>query len=273
MKRAIVIIIILFAGTGAIAYPYISDFFARKNGSVTIREYETEVATYDEEALNAMWAEAEEYNESLVGQPVHDPFIENTGMAMPDDYGRILNVGGVMGSVEIPKIGVDLPIYHGTSESVLEKGAGHLEGSTLPVGGISRHSVLTGHSGLTHAKLFTDLTELEQGDLFFVHVLGKTLAYEVGQIKVVEPHVTDDLIRFPGKDYCTLLTCTPYGINTHRLLVRGERVEYVPEMQGAIVPARESNVNDMIFHAVVITSAIMLLVVIIALVRTKRRHE
>lgn len=273
MKRAFVIIIILLGGVGVLSYPTLSNYFAQKNGSTTIREYEKEVAAYDSEALDAMWAEAERYNESLAGQPVHDPFIENTGMAMPEDYGRVLDLNGVMGNVEIPKIDVNLPIYHGTNEGVLKKGVGHLEGSTLPVGGISRHSVLTGHSGLTHAKLFTDLTELKKGDLFFVHVLGRTLAYEVDQIKVVEPHVTGDLVRVSGKDYCTLLTCTPYGINTHRLLVRGERVEYVPAIRDAIVPIQESSVNDMVFHAVVITSAIMLAAIIIALIRTRRKHE
>jgi len=272
VKRILIIILILLLGIGVLSYPMVSNYLSERNSSKVIQKYEDSVAAYDEDLLDTAWAEAEAYNESLSGQPVHDPFLEGSGMAIPEDYANILNVEGIMGYVKIPKISVDLPIYHGTGEDVLKKGVGHLEGSTLPIGGESRHSVLTGHSGLVHARLFTDLIELKQGDLFFVYVLGKTLAYEVDQIKVVEPQTTEDLGRIEGQDYCTLLTCTPYGVNSHRLLVRGVRVDYAPEMEKAATPIT-SRLNNKVILAAVITSTVMLVLIVIALVRSKKRSE
>jgi len=143
----------------------------------------------------------------------------------------------------------------------------------MPIGGPSRHAVLTGHSGLTSARLFTDLTEMQIGDLFYLHVLGQTLAYKVDQIKIIEPQFTDDLKRVDGRDLCTLLTCTPYGINSHRLLVRGERVDYVPEEKAAIIPVRTSEADDMVMEAAIITSTIMLSLIIIVLIARRRRER
>ena len=220
-----------------------------------------------------MWEEAERYNETLTGRPTHDPFIDDEDIAMPDEYRQTLNIKGIMGYVDIPGIDVYLPIYHGTADHVLEKGAGHLEGSTLPLGGSFRHSVITGHSGLVHAKMFTDLTELAQGDLFYIHVLGEILAYEVEKITITEPHITDDLMVFDGKDYCTLLTCTPYGINTHRLLVRGERVEYNPEVKDSIRKISDSGADDTVARIAIITAAVMLLLIIAAIAMSAGKHR
>lgn len=276
MKRAIIAIIITLLGIGTLAYPKISNYLAEINGSQVIREYAEAIGKYSDEELAAAWAAAEQYNESLTGSPVHDPFLEGSGMALQDDYLEILDLGGIMGYVEIPKISVYLPIYHGTGEDALNKGIGHLEGSTMPIGGPDRHSVLTGHTGLVNAKLFTDLVELEKGDLFYIHVLGQILAYEVDQIKVVEPHVTEDLRRgIDKKDYSTLLTCTPYGVNSHRLLVRGIRTDYKPEVHDAITQISESGVDTVLTGAVIVTTAVMGTLVVIALVlaRKKRRKQ
>ena len=273
MKKAVILIIIVLLGVGALAYPSISDYLARKNGSELIQEYTVKLAELDDGTKSRMWAEAEKYNETLTGRPVHDPFIEGTGIAMPEEYRQTLNVDGIMGYVEIPSIDVYLPIYHGTGDNVLNKGAGHLEGSTLPIGGSYRHSVITGHSGLVHAKMFTDLTALTEGDLFYIHVLGETLAYEVDRITITQPHITDELVVFDGKDYCTLLTCTPYGVNTHRLLVRGERVEYNPEIKEAISQTTDSVANNPVVWVAVITAALMFLLIIIAVIVTRKRRR
>lgn len=273
MKRIAAIIIIALLGAGMLFYPAISNHLAEKNGSKAIETYAKQIAMLDEETLRMEWDKAEKYNENLTGSPVHDPFLEGSGIAMPEDYRWTLKVGGQMGYVEIPKIGVNLPIYHGTSDEVLQKGTGHLEGSTLPIGGAGRHSVITGHTGLVHAKIFTDLTELKKKDLFYIHVLGKLLAYEVDQIKIIEPQITGDLMCFEGKDYVTLMTCTPYGINSHRLLVRGERVPYDPEAKDRIKQAGPSNANAQIIRAAVITTAIVLTVIFIVAAAMRRKER
>ena len=218
----------LLCGIIALSYPHISQYFSEKNSTRATDEYAQKMQQMTEEKQREMWKEAEEYNENLTGSPVHDPFIPGSGVVMPDNYYKVLNVGGIMAAIEIPKINVKLPIYHGTSEKVLNKAAGHMEGSTLPIGGKGRHSVITGHTGLVHAKIFTDLTELTEGDRFYLKVLGETLAYEVDDITVIDPAETEQLSVVEGEDYVTLLTCTPYGVNSHRLLVRGKRTAYDP---------------------------------------------
>ena len=196
-----------------------------------MQHYEQTVTAQDDALLAEEWAKAEEYNENLAGDPVHDPFVPGSGYALPDNYLDVLNIDGVMGRITIPKIGVDLPIYHGTDAETLEKGVGHIESTSLPIGGEYRHAVLTGHRGLPSSELFTRLDELEPGDQFYLHVLDATLAYQVDQILTVEPQELETLVAEPGQDYVTLVTCTPYGINTHRMLVRGTRVPYVPEAE------------------------------------------
>lgn len=222
----------LFVGGAAVfCYPAISNYLNQKNQSRVVQTYEETVAAQDDALLAEEWAKAEEYNENLAGDPVHDPFVPGSGYALPDNYLDVLNIDGVMGRITIPKIGVNLPIYHGTDAETLEKGVGHIESTSLPIGGAYRHAVLTGHRGLPSAELFTRLDELEPGDQFYLHVLDATLAYQVDQILTVEPQELETLVAEPGQDYVTLVTCTPYGINTHRMLVRGTRVPYVPEAE------------------------------------------
>lgn len=233
-KRGIVkglMVFLLFGIAIALTmYPFISNWlFENKTDSVA-DAVEQAAQEMDNSEQQAALEAAREYNQVLANGHVKltDPFKEDTSQEDLAEYESLLNLtdDGVMGTIEIPVIDISLPIYHGTSESVLQKGVGHLHGTSLPVGGESTHTVLTGHTGLSKAKLFTDLTEMEEGDIFFLHVMGENLAYEVDQIKVVLPSELDDLKIVPGEDYCTLVTCTPYGVNSHRLLVRGVRTDY-----------------------------------------------
>ena len=275
IKRAIIAIIIFLLGLGSLLYPTISNLIFERNGSRARVAYEEQMAALDEETRNREWERAERYNRALTGQSVDGLFLDGSGMALPNDYESTLNIGGVMGYVEIPKIGVHLPIYHGTSDEVLEIGIGHIEGTTLPIGGETRHCVITGHTGRVQAKLFTDLNEMRVGDVFFIHVLGEVLAYKVDQLKIIEPEIIDDLRCFKGKDYFTLMTCTPYGINSHRLLVRGERTDYDPDAADQIEKVRFSLADIMLIKAAVITSIIVLIVFFIVLFfqRRKRKDE
>lgn len=218
-------------------YPFIANYlFEHKTDSVVDSVQQT-AEKLDDSEQKAEIEKAMRYNESLANGHVvlTDPFKEETIEEDTAEYESLLNLtnDGVMGTVEIPSINVSLPIYHGTSDAILKKGAGHLQGTSLPVGGASTHTVITGHTGLSNAKLFTDLIELDKGDIFFLEVMGEKLAYQVDQIKVVLPTEMDDLKIVPGEDYCTLLTCTPYGVNTHRLLVRGKRTDYQEAVDAA----------------------------------------
>ena len=229
LRYLAVILLILLAFCLA-AYPFISNWWVENSADSVVAALDATTEKTDTEELSAEIEAAREYNEALAGVRVNltDPF---DASAMGDgnpEYESLLCMteDGIMGYIQIPSINVNLPIFHGTSGTVLEQGAGHLEGTSLPVGGESTHTVLTGHTGLSSAKLFTDLTELAEGDIFFLNVFGERMAYKVGQITVVEPDDLDSLYIVDGKDYCTLVTCTPYGINSHRLLVRGERTDY-----------------------------------------------
>lgn len=227
-------VLFFLLGAGVFLYPFISNFLAEKNHEKVIDSYKAKVEKISSEDLEKEWEEAKIYNENLAGDPVHDPFIVGSGYAVPDNYNEVLNVdsSGVMCYLEISKINLNLPVYHGTSEEVLQRGAGHLEMTALPIGGENRRSVLTGHRGLPSAELFTRLDEMEVGDYFFIHVLDQTLAYQVNEIKTVKPEELQKLNVNPkGEDLVTLVTCTPYGVNTHRLLVTGERTDYVPEIK------------------------------------------
>lgn len=191
--------------------------------------YDKKAAEMSQKEINDALEKAREYNRELLGNVVlTDPFDPDAVKKQNEDYDNLLNIAGdgVMGSVEIPSIDVYLPIYHGTDSESLEKGAGHLENSSLPVGGKGTHSIISAHTGLPSAKMFDNLTEVKEGDVFYIHVLNRTLAYEVDQIKVVLPENVSDLLIDKNKDYVTLVTCTPYGINSHRLLVRGTRIPY-----------------------------------------------
>ena len=225
--RVIFCVIIFMTGLGIASYPFISNMVAQRHASQVVKDYETNVEEMDEEKIDAMKEAAKKYNEQLSNVVLVDD--ENENNEQGESYADLLNIGESLGYITIPKIDVNLPIYNGTSQDVLSKGVGHMEQSSYPLGGESTHCVLTGHRGLPSAVLFTDLDKLEIGDEFYLHVLDEILAYKVDQIKVVEPNESGDLEIIDGKDYCTLVTCTPYAINSHRLLVRGERTEYKGE--------------------------------------------
>lgn len=225
--RVIFCVIIFMTGLGIASYPFISNMVAQRHASQVVKDYETNVEEMDEEKIDAMKEAAKKYNEQLSNVVSVDD--ENENNEQGESYADLLNIGESLGYITIPKIDVNLPIYNGTSQDVLSKGVGHMEQSSYPLGGESTHCVLTGHRGLPSAVLFTDLDKLEIGDEFYLHVLDEILAYKVDQIKVVEPNESGDLEIINGKDYCTLVTCTPYAINSHRLLVRGERTEYKGE--------------------------------------------
>ncbi len=231
----LLLFLVLLAGVGILAYPAFSEYWNSFHSSRAIATYAEQVANLDTEKYQALWESALDFNERLQAMPNRWAMTEETKAA----YREELNVSGsgIMGYISIPKAEIDLPIYHGTSDGVLQIAVGHLEGTSLPVG--SRHSdeedfsqvdfgshcVLSGHRGLPSARLFSDIDMLEVGDTFILNILDQTLTYEVDQIKVIEPHDMTELAILPGRDLCTLFTCTPYGINTHRLLVRGTRIE------------------------------------------------
>ncbi len=239
----IIAVIFIIVGTGIFLYPSISNYFAEKNHVEAIRNYDKIVAGIEEDSIKEEKEKAQTYNENLSGDPVHDPFVLGSGYALPENYKEVLNLSedGIMGYIQIPKISVDLPIYHGTSEEVLEKGVGHIQNTSVPIGGSSTHSVLTGHTGLPNAELFTRLDELVVGDVFYIHILNERLAYKVYEIKVVLPDNIDELRITSGEDLVTLVTCTPYGVNSHRLLVKAERVEDYIENNGNTTEASNNS--------------------------------
>ena len=230
----LVICIIFLAGLSLLLYPFVANQWNNYRQKQLISGYEQVVS--DKEAAegidyDAERKKAEDYNEALLPCVLPDSFALAESSGVDPVYMNTLNIAGdeMMGSVEIPKINIKIPIYHTTEEEVLNKGAGHLEGSSLPVGGASTHAVISAHRGLPSASLFTDLDQLKEGDHFLIHVLNETLCYEVDKISVVKPEDTSALAVEDGQDLVTLLTCTPYGVNTERLLVRGHRVPYVEE--------------------------------------------
>ena len=230
-KNTIIIIcfiLVILLGAGAAAYPLIASINNEHTQSLVQTEYEEKLQQLDTSEIDAALAAAREYNKTISTVQIED--VDKIKADLPP-YEDLLNLAnnGIMGYIMIPAINIDLPIYHGTTGAAMEKGAGHMEGTSLPVGVIGTHAVISAHSGMASAKLFTDLDKLKLGDMFFITVCNQKLAYEVDNIAVVEP--TDiDLIRIDTQqDYVTLLTCTPYGVNTHRLLVRGHRVEMAEE--------------------------------------------
>lgn len=228
-KKYIGFALLFLLGLSILLYPTFSDAWNQYRNAKLINTYETAVNDLPDKDYDRLWKEAKRYNREHTVNTFVDAFDEKGDYILSDAYKKILDPDGegLMGSIEIPKIQARIAIYHGISDDVLEKGAGHVEGTSLPVGGKSTHAVLAAHRGLPSAKLFTDLDQMEIGDIFFLHILGKTLAYKIDQIKTVLPSETEDLDIIKGEDHVTLLTCTPYGVNTHRLLVRGTRTKYV----------------------------------------------
>lgn len=224
----LVLLLILLAGVILLAYPRVSDMWNRYENQQVIDGYQAQVSDLGEDRIQEMKTQAQAYNRNHKVNTIEDAFGSIYETEEDGSYEELLAVGndGQMGSIEIPKLNLSLAIYHGLGEDVLEKGVGHVPGTSLPIGGKGSHAVLAGHRGLPNASLFTDLDQLEVGDFFYIHVLDETLAYQVDQIKTVLPDQCQDLALVSGQDYLTLVTCTPYGINTHRLLVRGVRTAY-----------------------------------------------
>jgi len=226
--------ILFLVGVCVLLYPAFGNYWNQRREAKLINAYEQDVQAGSEDEFAATFADAEDYNRAQMGNALPDAFAEGE-QKIDEIYEQRLNIdgSGLMGYLEIPQIKVQIPVFHGTSEVVLEQGAGHLIGSSLPVGGESTHAVLAAHRGLPAAKLFSDLDLLKNGDVFYMHTLNRILAYEVDQILTVEPSDTGSLAIEPGKDYMTLVTCTPYGVNTMRLLVRGHRIPYEEEVHAA----------------------------------------
>lgn len=277
MKRflPIIMIILLFLGGAAmVLYPVFSSWYMDHHQGQVVADYDEEAARLSQEQIEAELEKARRYNESLLGNVVlTDPFDAEALEEQNTEYEDLLDIGGdgVMGSVEIPGQDIYLPIYHGTSAESLEKGAGHLKNSSLPVGGKGTHAVISGHTALPTAEMFNDLSEVEEGDVFYIHVLGQILAYEVDQIKIVLPEDISDLLIHREEDYVTLVTCTPYGINSHRLLVRGTRVPY--EEAQAVTPSRGEPEDPMRTAYLAAAAAAALLVAGLWYYRKKRQHE
>lgn len=257
----VLLLVILLAGVSLLLYPSVADYWNSFRQSQVISNYAEQLGNIDNERYQAMLKEAREYNELLLRRP--NEYL--LGEELQAQYDSLLDVTGVgaMGYIEIPSISCTLPIYHGTSDAVLQIAVGHLEWSSLPVGGESSHSVLSGHRGLPSAKLFTDLDKLMVGDLFMLRILDELLTYEVDQILIVEPHETKDLLIEPGKDLCTLVTCTPYGINTHRLLVRGHRVANVEKTKKIRVTADAVQIEPLLVAPVVAMPVLLVLMIML----------
>ena len=221
-KIGIFLVFLLFIGVCGLLYPSVSQYWNSKTQTRAVENYQALLDSLKEEDYTAFFREAESYNQALY--ELEDHLVDYRFL---EGYEEILNISGngIMGYVVIQKLGVELPVYHGISPEVLNIACGHLEGTSLPVGGENTHCVLSAHRGLPHAKLFTELDKMELGDTFTITVLDRTVTYQVDQIKVVRPNEIDDVRIIDGADHCTLLTCTPYGINSHRLLVRGTRIE------------------------------------------------
>lgn len=255
-------------------YPVYANSINKKSYVEVINGYKEITTDYSDAKNNKLIKEAEEYNSSLTATTVLDAFTNPTDVKS-DVYKNILNINdnGVMGYISIPKIDERIPIYHGTSSKVLEKGVGHLEGSSFPIGGKNTHAILSAHRGLPSAKLFTDLDQLEKGDMFYIYVLDKKLAYEVDQIKVVKPQETEDLTLQEGYDYVTLVTCTPYAINTHRLLVRGVRTSYLEESKSIVNIKTTISTPDIIFYFGIFFAIIVIICFILFVIKTKKQNK
>ena len=265
----IIIALIFLAGLGFLLYPTVSNLWNRAHQSRAIATYTKQVEKLDDSQNKEMLKAARKYNKSLLKKSDHWKLSKKG----KKKYESLLDVSGtgIMGYIEVPKIDCSLPIYHGTDEGALQIAIGHLEGSSLPVGGKSTHCVLSGHRGLPSARLFTDLDQLEEGDVFVLNVLGRKLAYEVDQIKVVLPDEMSDLEIVQGKDLCTWVTCTPYGINTHRLLVRGHRTKYIEET--VVRVQKEAEKKETGIWLLAGGGAVFLIIIIIVVVKRRRKRR
>ena len=275
--KDIIRLIVLLVAFSVLLYPTFSSYLNEKNGSKVVSYYDEESVKLSKAEKEQMLEDARAYNQEMLGNiDLIDPFSQED-VEIDARYEELLNVdgSGMMGYIRIPKINIELPIYHGTSETVLQAGVGHFWGTSLPVGGESTHTVLTGHRGLPTKTLFTNMDKLEVGDIFYIKVLDETLAYQIDQILTVLPEETDGLSIEPGKDYATLVTCTPFAINTHRLLVRGERIPY----EEATKQEPDTNIKpELSFTAKVLIATIIvifigLMIAVIYSIRDRKRRK
>ena len=266
----LLIVVVFVTGLSFLLYPTVSNLWNQAHQSRAIATYTEQVEKLDDSSNKEKLKAARKYNKELLKKADHWKLSKKD----KKKYESLLDVSGtgIMGYIEIPKIACSLPVYHGTDEGALQIAIGHLEGSSLPVGGKSSHCVLSGHRGLPSARLFTDLDQMEEGDTFILNILGHKLAYEVDQIKVVLPEEMSDLEIQEGKDLCTLVTCTPYGINTHRLLVRGHRVKYVETKVQEQKEVSKSKTDTRLVIAGAVAGAVVLFIIIFA-VRRRRKHR
>ena len=264
----ILLILILLIGLSLMLYPSFADWWNSFHSSRSIASYVEQVANIDDAQYEELWDAARDYNQSLLHRP--NDFILSD--EQQEIYKSLLDIGGngIMGYIEIPMIDVMLPIYHGTKESVLQIAVGHLDWTSLPVGGAGSHCVLSGHRGLPSARLFTDLDKLKVGDVFMLHVLNEILTYEIDQILIVEPQDTDPLLIEPGKDLCTMITCTPYGINSHRMLVRGHRIESQEEANVIRITADAVRIEPLMVAPFVAVPILLVLLIILLLPKQKK---
>lgn len=270
-------ILLVIAGVLVLLYPVAATQFNNIKQRQFAQNYNQQVDQLSDADRRADLERARAYNATLSGVPILDPYLERASRDPESvayrDYLSQLARFDAMARVRVPSAGIDLPIYHGTSDEVIGKGAGHLYGTSLPVGGLGTHSVLTSHTGMSNATLFDHLTSVKQGDLIYVDVMGETLAYRVNQIKVVLPTEIGDLKAVPGKDYVTLFTCTPYAINTHRLLVRAERVPYAPTVADRAAAAAPGFALEAWMWWLILGAGVGLLVAILIAVREWRRRR
>src|SRR5690625_1186159 len=266
MLRKIIIIFIFITGLIVFTYPVVTNWFNSEKHYRVMSKHNETLQQMSEEAIENERKKAEEHNNAIdeTSIPITDPFSSTDEANEQTGYYDVLNIAETMGRIEIPSIRVNLPIYHGISDDVLQQGIGHMSNSSFPIGGKGTHTALTGHRGLPSSKLFRDLDKVKDGDVFFIHTLGETLAYEVDSVKIVLPDETNWLSIKEDKDYVTLITCEPYMINTHRLLVRGERIPYE---KGAAVKEkveRESKEKNLNVLYIGICVTIVLFIVVIA---------
>ncbi len=266
--------LLFLIGFGIMLYPVLSNALSQISYNETISSYEQSVSDENSSLYQSMIQEAVHYNEKLTTSSIVDVF-SDPEITNSEEYMDILNLNrdGVMGYISIPKIDIKIPIYHGTSSEVLSKGVGHLEGSSFPVGGESTHAILSAHRGLPSARLFTDLDQLEVGDKFYIYILDQVYTYQVDQVLVIEPSETEALQIQDGKDLVTLVTCTPYGVNTHRLLVRGERVEELAEQVIESESNRDLTINDYVLYIGLFGAIVLVLVTIIIVWKIQRKNR
>lgn len=257
-KIGILLVLMLFVGVCGLLYPSVSQYWNSKTQTRAVENYREILESLKPEDYDEFFSRAEEYNTDLNG--LKFPLTDYWAL---EGYNDLLNVSGtgVMGYISIPKLGVELPIYHGVSAEVLNIACGHLEGTSLPIGGEGTHSVLSAHRGLPHARLFTDLDKMEIGDTFQISVLDRTFTYQVDQIKVINPNELNDVRIVDGEDYCTLLTCTPYGINSHRLLVRGTRIENAAPT--LYVTSNAYRIDSLVATPIVATPILLILLIVL----------